>query len=427
MERNQPSKKSDSLSSTRSYDIKHTIDYNYNSSNQINQSQQNQIINFPISNTPYYIPVASASNVGLYHYQQPIVSGIGYTYPNYFPQTNIANTTQVSEPKKKTKKIKNKHKMKKSTNVKNQEEIKVRIEEESKVKKTTSGESNNKLDSFSSLEESYSRTNNSNEFTASQLTVKKGSQKLQKVISSITSEAEISQIYFKLKKENLISIANNQFGNFFLQKFILKLNSYQMKDLWETLMQTKYEILFDEFGNRVMHTLMNELIEIGQFEMILNDIKPLITLLAYQKYGVFTLQKLLENSKVKNEIAFISEFVQESFYSLCCHMNGVYLLKRYVLFALKNGFNFLKNTIIDKYIIPCIDFISNDKYGHFLILWLYEHVKSEDMEEISQLILKRFDKAITSKCSRSVLVQAIKTQSLDVSLRFIILDPKEGS
>lgn len=245
---------------------------------------------------------------------------------------------------------------------------------------------------------------------ASYISLKKGSQKLQKRLDLVTKIEDFALILGEIIKEDIYLISTSQYGNFFLQKLIAKLSRDSLLECWKVICVKKYDILFDEYGNRVIQCLISQLAEKGEEKAVLDEIIPISSILAFHKYGIFTLQRILESSFF-SEKSFLYECLEENFFSLCFHVYGIYLLKRYVLYLSKDGFTPLYNKIIEPYIIPKLDFLSKDKCAHFLILWIIENADSDKLTCIKDLILSQLHSFFVNKFSRSILKETIKTLS----------------
>lgn len=216
----------------------------------------------------------------------------------------------------------------------------------------------------------------------------KGSKKLQKLLKTIKNKNEISCIFQEISKLDLVTICTDQFGNYFLQTLISKLGSTELHQLSKYLKQKKYDICLDEYGNRVIQCLLFNQIKYNFNSSFLSEIVEIVEVLGFHKYGCFILQNLLELSSRNKllEFDFLLSYIEENFYSLCCHITGVVLLKKYIIY-IKNRFAKKEIDIfLNEYIQQKLPFLSQHKVAHFLIIWITEQFPAGEIPQLHNAI-----------------------------------------
>lgn len=192
---------------------------------------------------------------------------------------------------------------------------------------------------------------------------------IQKKIEDINDPVILKRIFAELNK-NLAKISIGKFSNYFLQSLFVKLDSEDLKTSWKEL--TNYEVMSNEFGNRVIQALVGVLLSKNMQNHIISKLKTMISVLSYDKYGIFVLQSLFIGNLKSGEIDFLTSYINEFFHSLSFNINGVVLLKKYFLYIKKNDdMECLKKLYIQK-IKPFFYFLIHEKYSSYLVQMLIE-------------------------------------------------------
>ena len=163
------------------------------------------------------------------------------------------------------------------------------------------------------------------------ITSQKGSKKILKYFDALVINSSQINLLFSKVIDDLEDLVNHKYGNYFTQKLINKLSTQQRGKIWGILNKKNIlEYALNEFGNHSIQVLLNLAAQNEQEEdFIMNLFNPYLSVLAYNKYGIFVILRIytLFSNKWIEEI---KKFIDENFNSLLFHINGVCLIKKYI-------------------------------------------------------------------------------------------------
>lgn len=241
----------------------------------------------------------------------------------------------------------------------------------------------------------------------------KDSKKLQKLLDKLKLKKSISCIFEAILEEDFCKIASSNFGNYFIQNLLTKITPDEQLTAWKVFSESNKEVFFSEFGNRVIQNLISLLYHNGQKKKITAVLEPMLTSLAYHKYGSFILHGIIEKFDIY-DLGFLEAFIEENFYSLIFHINGVVLLKRYIPFLKRKSANLAE--FLKKYILDKTYFLSQDKYAHFLILWIFDQINPTDRLEFDKKLVREAFILIKDEFGSKVVLKLCQSAEFDVSL-----------
>ncbi len=371
---------------------KHTINRtNVAPNHHVNFQPQHQA--FPINNLNYgSIPMVNYTNLPIYptYYPHPIViqtpissvptpnNSSGLVTPNIPTQNLIKSNTNQLYPRHQNPNLLNViQSIPNKSNSSQQMNVKERLscdhpKHASRSSKVTT-KANSVLDELFHLDIDF-------------LTSQKGSKQLQKFLETATEDLIIA-LFFKI--EDIIpQIVNNKFGNYFLQKFIFKLNRSLRFNLWEILIkESVLSFANNEFGNHSIQALVQ--VSAGfkdEEDFIMNTLNPYFHCLAFGKYGYFILLKIISDFSEKNRSVIIN-FIEENLNSLMFHIHGVCLIKKYII-------NIADKEVLQHALLrnlkSKLTALFNDKIGSFVILCIFDEWYPISYKEISTFIKRNF-------------------------------------
>lgn len=229
---------------------------------------------------------------------------------------------------------------------------------------------------------------------------KKKCLKIQQFIESINDPDMIKEIYTRLATKDLQRISRGKFSNYFTQTLLSKLDIEELKNAWKEL--SKYDVMLNEFGNRVLQVLVDQLISKNQLLIVTGKLRQMISILSYDQYGIFVLQSLFVSDAKTSEIAFLIDYINDFFYSHAFNINGVVLIKKYLLFLKRrNEEESIKNVYIQK-IRPFVYFLLHEKYSSYLLLMVIEEFTfiCEDLFdhiEVEKIMLSEYSSSVLQK------------------------------
>lgn len=164
---------------------------------------------------------------------------------------------------------------------------------------------------------------------------KKGSKMVQKVLEIYSTE-EIDALYNKLLP-SIGKLIYNQFGNYLVQNLLSYMNKQQVDLLIEAIKDKFISYSNHKFGNHSIQLLLTTFRDkFTEQKKIMSIIKSSYSEMAFNEYGVYVLQRLMEvfNPSICLElIAFVIKNTQ----ALIKHDNGVCLTKKFIYLFNPNG------------------------------------------------------------------------------------------
>lgn len=230
---------------------------------------------------------------------------------------------------------------------------------------------------------------------------KRGSKTLQNFVLNLPKN-DIKEL-FDMILPVYPKICINQYGNFFMTKFIDFFNSKQRKKLWKVTKINLLEICTNEFGNHCVQALIANLNSPEEEIYINNLLCPFYTVLSLNKFGTFVIQKILLKFSLENRSA-IHRFTVDNFMTLVTNIHGVCVIKKYIL-ANKYAPDSFKKTFVDTFHKFFMEIV-NDPCGNYSVFCLLEEWGINIMlklvkvleSNVSDLGVKKYSQSLILKC-----------------------------
>ena len=259
--------------------------------------------------------------------------------------------------------------------------------------------------------------------------------------SSLSQSQCISEPIFRYFQSNFINILKTQIGSRLIQNYLPKTNPIVINKIFATIMPSLSMLLCDPFAThsclqlffslssneRILflyaispqlsslsvnnistypiQCIISNLSTPQEKEIILNTIKNIYNLLAYDIYGCHVLEKVLlcldDNFKSP-----IMNFILSNFISLATHVNGLCLAKKAILIANNPNSNYyqvLKRIISDN----CLTLVQNP-YGNYAIQVVIDNWTKNDVLDIVSSLYGYMSLLATMKYSSNVIEKLIK-------------------
>lgn len=187
-----------------------------------------------------------------------------------------------------------------------------------------------------------------------------GSRFLQKMLDKVTEE-DIDIIFTNLQNELTYLMCDN-YGNYFMQKIILKCNLKQRLFLYEKLDKNFIEVAKNIAGTHCIQSLIGS-IETEKEESIIKEklINNLLEL-SCNANSTHVIQKIVSDlPEPKRD--YVNIFIFSNFLSLCKDPNGICLIKKFISENKEEGICRNILLILEK---NCFE-ITQDQYGNYAI------------------------------------------------------------
>lgn len=290
----------------------------------------------------YYYGNAIQSNFATpIYYQQPYVNFSSFP-TNPMMNNNIKNGKIKSQKKEKPLKKNNKREMPKKN--KQAKEI----------------------DIYTCIEEFIIECENPVDYINSQ----QGSKNMQSLLAFLPMQSnQIADLLDKLGN-GIISIIKDSYGNYFVQKLIKLLDPDSFSDLLGIIIKNNIaELANHQYANHIIKSLIENFKSEQQESRITTAITPYYREMAFNIYGTHVLQSIMINFRETTKMSLIS-YVEENFYSLSMDINGVCLVKKYIIISTSKDINFKLNFINKAYLF--LPKLINSPAGNFAISCMLE-------------------------------------------------------
>ena len=259
--------------------------------------------------------------------------------------------------------------------------------------------------------------------------------------SSLSQSQCISENIFRYFQSNFINILQTQIGSRLIQNYLPKTNAIIINKIFTTIMSSLPMLLCDPFAThsclqlffslssneRILflyvispqlsslsvnnistypiQCIISNLTTQQEKEIILNNIKHIYSLLAYDIYGCHVLEKVLlcldDNFKSP-----IMNFIISNFISLATHVNGLCLAKKAILIANNPNSNYYQvlKRIISEH---CLTLVQNP-YGNYAIQVVVDNWNKNDVLDIISALYGYMSLLATMKYSSNVIEKLIK-------------------
>ena len=182
---------------------------------------------------------------------------------------------------------------------------------------------------------------------------------LQKILDNNPNET-IHELYNSIC-QNILSLINDPFGNYLIQKIICYLNQEQLCEIMKIISSSFYDICTNTHGTRVLQKLIEHSTSLQAKNTFYKMLKPLIVHLLKDLNGTFVVQKFAEFNK--NEFSNdINEIIIENSPVLSTHRHGCCVIQKYL--ELKD--EKMTPLLLDKLIDNCLLLII-DQFGNYVI------------------------------------------------------------
>ena len=232
----------------------------------------------------------------------------------------------------------------------------------------------------------------------------KGSKKMQKLLNNYKKgDSQIDELFIKIYP-SLGKISNHNFGNYFCQMLIKKLNLEQRKLAW--IFYTKRNLpdyALHEFGNHSIQSLVEAAEDSNEQNYIVKTIEKYYNIFAYNKQGKYIMQKIVQIYSSKESRISITNFVINNIYNLSSNLNSHILIKSYIssieldnevhkrLFMSMLNYQ-IKSMLLDNNCILILTYIIdlwNHKYNYLIFEYMIKELDIYLHNKLNCLLVKK--------------------------------------
>lgn len=233
----------------------------------------------------------------------------------------------------------------------------------------------------------------------------KGSKKLQKYLASLGKDDSEISVLFQSVLPSLGKITNHNFGNYFCQILLQRINLTERQQAWK--FYTRRNLLdysLHHFGYHSILCLISAVECLSEETFVISQLEKHFNMLSFHQNGSHILQKLLNVFHEENLQSLIF-YVKVNFYSLASNGIACSLTKRFFNFWALQKLD-LKIDFIN-YSLKWLPILICDKYGHSSIMSLIDEWEVNACIQIFEVIKQNLVYYIKNKYSQLVVSKCL--------------------
>ena len=204
-----------------------------------------------------------------------------------------------------------------------------------------------------------------------------------------------------LNKDGLTKLMKNKFGNYFIQGIITKANCAQIKLIISLISDNFIEISENISGTYVIQRLLEKINTQELRLLIIKLIENRELEMAFNNNATYVLQKIIEKVPDIERIQ-LNEIIINNVFFLSLNPDCVFIVEKFINTITINS---NKIRIINIIYIHCIQ-LSNNPYGNYLIQYILQIWKNDEIQNIRNLIIdnsylmvrQRYASNVIEKC-----------------------------
>ena len=262
-------------------------------------------------------------------------------------------------------------------------------------------------------EEFLNYVNNLNMPLIKFLSTKKGISEMENYLNN-HKKNNIEILIKLLNKEGLTKLMKHKFGNYFIQEIIKDAKYPLIKIILELISQNFVEIAESNSGTHVLQTLLDKVNNFELRNIIIKSIENKELEMAFNSNATYVLQKII-GIIPDNERLNMNEIIINNLINLALDSDCVFIVEKFISsITIKEN----KNRI--KYIIckNCIQ-LATSPFGNYLIQYLFQIWKNEDIEKINDIIIDNANFLAKQRYSSNVIEKAVDTYDSKIKPRLI--------
>lgn len=200
------------------------------------------------------------------------------------------------------------------------------------------------------------------------------------------SHSEVNT-FFDLVNNNVFLFFTHQFGNYLSQIFLNYISKTQRMMIWKTISTNIDLYSKNKYSSHCIQKLilLSSLSDSDEQKRISLIFADKLSLLINDKMSIHVISKILVSFHYKSKLLII-KYLYKNFLELCLNSKGVCLIKSFS-FSLINESEMIKMKFIKKVEGNLLKLI-NHKYAHYLILFLIDKWKNDDIKIINTFVVE---------------------------------------
>jgi len=245
------------------------------------------------------------------------------------------------------------------------------------------------------------------------LCTKKGITEMKNYLSN-HKNSNIEILLYLLNKEGLNKLMKHKFGNYFIQEIIKDANYPQIKLILELISPNFVEISKSNSGTHVLQTLLDKVNTLDSRDLVLKSIENKELEMAFNNNATYVLQKII-GIIPDTERLNMNEIIINNLVVLALDSECVFIVEKFIsTITIKENKNRIKNIICEN----CIQ-LATSPFGNYLIQYLFQLWKDNDIEEINNIIIDNANFLVKQRYSSNVIEKAIDIYDNKIKPRLI--------
>lgn len=224
----------------------------------------------------------------------------------------------------------------------------------------------------------------------------------------------IEILIYLLNKEGITKLMKHKFGNYFIQEIIRDAKNPQVKLILDLISQTFVEISESNSGTHVLQALLDKVNNFELRNLVLKSIENKELEMAFNNNATYVLQKIIGTIPDYERLS-TNEIIINNTINLALNSDCVFIVEKFIsTITIKENKERIKNIICQN----CIQ-LATSPFGNYLIQYLFQIWKNEDIKEINDIIIKNANFLAKQRYSSNVIEKAVDTYDSKIKPRLI--------
>jgi len=210
---------------------------------------------------------------------------------------------------------------------------------------------------------------------------------------------------FMIVEPQAVSLANEPFGNFLVQKYFDVGTVEQRKTLVNTLYEHLLTLSNETHGCRVVQKAIQHVPRDSQL-LIAKKLKENVVSCIESMHGNHVIQKCIEQMP-PDSVTFIIQAVESEAARMASHMYGCRIVQRLLEHCASHQLQNMLDQILGK-----VDKLAIDPYGNYVVQHMLEHGRIDDKRFIMGIVERNITEFSTNKCSSNVVEKAVEVSTV---------------
>lgn len=233
------------------------------------------------------------------------------------------------------------------------------------------------------------------------------------------SPKQIVQIYYAVTP-HLEELMCHAYGNYFCSKFFKYLGDKERKELWSIIGKNIVYYGTHTYSNHSIQALVVLADDEDEESTVVDYIEPYIEDLIYNSHGSHIIQKIIIQYKKKIRRPIV-DYILTNFTTLVCDFYGIRVVKKYIE-SISPSYT-SSSSKRKKFISTLIDqdllyMLSQDKYAHYSILYIFDKWNCEDFQPLINYYQENFCDLAIDKYSSRIILKCAELGNEDLSNKF---------